>query len=169
MLSSTSRIICTPASSMSCSRFILSSISFMIDRMRFVFPSQQNTYSKMDRSSFTILLVIPCEKGVSTTHGMSGNSSFTALATVKASLSAFPGIHITRSMLVVESTSDASTMVLTCVKVGGYRSPSSVYSLKIFSSTRPSSSSMKASYGLAMMSTLNMRWVIKFLNETSFR
>ena len=63
--------------------------------------------------------VMPWEKGVSTTQGMSGNSCFTALATVNASLSAVPGIHITRSMLVVDSTSDASTVVLTWVKVGG--------------------------------------------------
>ena len=81
--------------------------------MRLVLPSQQNTYSNIERSSFIILCVMPCENGVSTTHGISGNSLFTALATVKASLSAFPGIHITRSMLVVESTSEASTMVLT--------------------------------------------------------
>ena len=64
-------------------------------------------------------LVMPCEKGVSTTQGISGKRSFTARATVKASLSAFPGIHITRSTVVAFITSVASSMVLTCVNVGG--------------------------------------------------
>ena len=63
--------------------------------------------------------VMPWENGVSTTHGMSGNLSFMARATVKASLSALPGMHITRSMLVVASTSAASSVVLTCMNDGG--------------------------------------------------
>lgn len=39
--------------------------------------------------------------------------------TVKASLSAVPGIQITKSILVVASTSSASAIVDTCVNVGG--------------------------------------------------
>ena len=91
----------------------------MMDMMRLVLPSQQNTYSKIERSSFSMRRVMPCEKGVSTTHGMSGNLAFMSRATVKASLSALPGMHITRSMLVEASTSAASSVVLTWVKVGG--------------------------------------------------
>ena len=62
---------------------------------------------------------MPCEKGVRTTHGISGNSPLIARATVKASLSAFPGIQITRSTLVVARNFSASAIVETCVKVGG--------------------------------------------------
>ena len=63
--------------------------------------------------------VMPCENGVSTTQGISGNFAFTARATSKASLSALPGIQITRSMLVLCITSAASSVVDTCLKVGG--------------------------------------------------
>src|SRR5574344_291107 len=104
---------------MSCSMFILSSINLMIDRIRLVLPNQQNTYSNIDRSSFSIRRVIPCEKGVSTTQGMCAQLALIARATVNASVSALPGIQITRSMLVELSTREASSMVLTCVKVGG--------------------------------------------------
>ena len=62
---------------------------------------------------------MPCEKGVSTTHGVDGEASFTARATSKASLSALPGMHITRSMSVVFSTLSASSVVVTWVNVGG--------------------------------------------------
>ena len=57
--------------------FILSSISLMIERMRSVLPNQQKTYSKMLRSRFSIRLLMPCEKGVSTTQGVSGVITFT--------------------------------------------------------------------------------------------
>ena len=70
-------------------------------------------------SSCSMRLVMPCEKGVSTTHGMLGWAAFTSRATAKASLSALPGIQITRSTSVVFSTSSASSVVLTCVNVGG--------------------------------------------------
>ena len=73
----------------------------------------------MLRSSFSIRRVIPCEKGVSTTHGISGNSPLMARATVKASLSALPGIQMTKSTLVVARIFSASAIVETCVKVGG--------------------------------------------------
>ena len=63
--------------------------------------------------------VMPWEKGVSTTQWMPGNSAFTALATSKASLSALPGMQMTRSMSTVLSTLAASSVVETCVKVGG--------------------------------------------------
>ena len=63
--------------------------------------------------------VMPWLKGVSTTQGICGWPDFTSRATVKASLSALPGMQITRSMSVVFSTSPASSVVHTCVKVGG--------------------------------------------------
>ena len=70
-------------------------------------------------SSSFILRVMPWEKGVSTTQGILGKRSLMARATVKASLSALPGIQITKSMLVDCSTFSASSMVDTWVKVGG--------------------------------------------------
>ena len=70
-------------------------------------------------SSFSMRLVMPCEKGVSTTQGMFGWAAFTPRATVKASLSALPGMQMTRSMSVVWSTALASSVVLTCVNEGG--------------------------------------------------
>ena len=91
----------------------------MIERMRLVFPSQQNTYSKIDRSSFSIRLVIPWANGVNTTHLTSGRWALMARATEKASLSALPGMHITKSILVDCITSSASLIVLTWVNVGG--------------------------------------------------
>ena len=63
--------------------------------------------------------VMPCEKGVSTTQGMSVWAAFTSRATAKASLSALPGIQITRSMSVVFSTALASSVVDTWVNEGG--------------------------------------------------
>ena len=123
----------------------------------------------MLRSRFCIRRLMPCENGVSTTHGMSGDICFTAYATSKASLSTLPGIHITRSYWVTERASSASSIVDTWVNEGGYRSPNCMYSEKIFSSTRPSSSSMKASYGLAIINTLKMRRCMRLRKETSFR
>ena len=73
----------------------------------------------MDMSSFSMRRVMPWEKGVSTTQGMSGTWAFTSRATSKASLSALPGMQMTRSMLVLLSTASASSTVLTCVNVGG--------------------------------------------------
>ena len=70
-------------------------------------------------SSSFILRVMPWEKGVSTTQGILGKRCLMARATVKASLSALPGIQITKSMLVDCSTFSASSMVDTWVKVGG--------------------------------------------------
>ena len=70
MPSSTSRMSCTPTSLTSCSRFILSSISLMIETSKSVFPSQQNTYSKGLRSSLAMRLVMPWLKGVSITIGI---------------------------------------------------------------------------------------------------
>ena len=63
--------------------------------------------------------VMPCEKGVSTMQCMCGNSAFMSRATLNASLSALPGMQITRSICMVRSTSRASSVVLTCVNVGG--------------------------------------------------
>ena len=62
---------------------------------------------------------MPCEKGVSTTQWMSGNFCLMLRATVKASLSALPGIQMTRSIFVELSIFSASSMVDTWVKVGG--------------------------------------------------
>ena len=64
-------------------------------------------------------LVIPCENGVSTTQGIFGWAAFTSRATVNASLSALPGMQITKSMSVVFNTSLASSVVDTCVNEGG--------------------------------------------------
>ena len=63
----------------------------------------------------------------------------------------------------------ASSSVETCVKRGGYRRLKFMYSLKIFSSIRPSSSSIKASYGLATNNTLKIRFVIKLTNDVSLK
>ena len=70
-------------------------------------------------SSFSMRFVIPCENGVSTTQGMFGWAAFTSRATAKASLSAVPGIQITRSMSVVFNTALASSVVDTWVNDGG--------------------------------------------------
>ena len=148
MLSSTSIIICTPAS-VSWRRFILSSINLIIESNNSVLPNQQKTYSKMLRSSCSMRFVIPCEKGVSTTMGTLGLTSLMLRAISKTSSLPFPmsvpGIHITRSKLVRRNSFSASSCEATWTKRGGKRRPSFAYSSKIFSSTRPSSSNMKAS------------------------
>ena len=72
MLSSTTRSICTPADRMSCSRFMRSSMSLMMESRSSVLPSQQKTYSKTLRSSLCIRRVMPWLKGVSTTMGVVG-------------------------------------------------------------------------------------------------
>ena len=64
-------------------------------------------------------LVMPWEKGVSTTQGMSGNFCLISLATSKASLSAVPGMQITKSTCMEPNVSAACSMVEAWVKVGG--------------------------------------------------
>ena len=73
----------------------------------------------MDMSSSWMRRVMPWEKGVSTTQGSCGNSALMSLATVKASLSALPGMQITKSMAVADSTFLASSVVHTRVNEGG--------------------------------------------------
>ena len=145
MLSSTTRIICTPALSISCSRFILSSISLMMERSSSVLPNQQNTYSNADRSSSFMRRVIPWLKGVSTTIGVCGCSSLMVRAIWKTSLFSAAGIQMMRSIFPLAICISASCRLATCMKRGGKRSPRRAYSENIFSSTRPSSSSIKAS------------------------
>ena len=64
-------------------------------------------------------LLMPWENGVSTTQWMSGNFCLMLRATVKASLSAFPGMQMTRSIFVEPRIFSASSMVDTWVNVGG--------------------------------------------------
>ena len=63
--------------------------------------------------------VMPWLNGVSTTQGTSCFSAFTSRATAKASLSALPGIQMTKSMSVFSNTPCASSVVETCVNDGG--------------------------------------------------
>ncbi len=73
----------------------------------------------MEMSSFSMRLEMPWEKGVSTTQGTCGAIRFTSRATAKASLSALPGIQMTRSTWDVCSTCSASSVVDTWLNVGG--------------------------------------------------
>ena len=86
----------------------------------------------------------------------------------KTLLSSAAGMHITRSMLATAICFSASSLLATCRNLGGNRSPSRAYSENIFSSTLPSSSSMKASYGLATISTLHTRFIMRSTKEVSF-
>lgn len=119
MPSSTSRMSCTPTSLTSCSRFILSSISLMMETSKSVFPSQQNTYSKGLRSSLAIRLVMPWLKGVSITIGICSYRFLMYRATSKLSLSPVPGMQMMRSKEMEDSCVSASSQVETCVKRGG--------------------------------------------------
>ena len=62
MESVTSIIICTPTSLMPHARFILSSISLMMDAGKMIFQPAEHRFSKMLRSSCSIRSLIPCEK-----------------------------------------------------------------------------------------------------------
>ena len=63
MPSSTSRMSCTPTSLTSCSRFILSSISLMMETSKSVFPSSRTHTQRDLRSSLAMRLVMPWLKG----------------------------------------------------------------------------------------------------------
>ncbi len=73
----------------------------------------------MEMSSFSMRLEMPWEKGVSTTQGTFGAICFTSRATAKASLSALPGMQITRSTWALRNTCSASSVVDTWLNVGG--------------------------------------------------
>ena len=111
--------ICTPTSFTSCSKFILSSINLMIDTSKSVFPNQQNTYSKILKSSCSIRAVMPWENGVSTTNGIWEYLFLMLRAISNVSLLSVPGIQMTRSNVVFANCFQVSSSVDTCVKRGG--------------------------------------------------
>ncbi len=83
--------------------------------------------------------------GVRTTIGTVGCITLIAAAPSKVSLMSLPGMAMMRSKGFAESTSSASSIVETRVTRGGELRLRATYSLYSCSSTRPSSSIMKAS------------------------
>ena len=99
----------------------------------------------LDKEIVNAIVDTARENGVSTTNGVSLYSFFISLADANVSLTSTPGIAIIKSKCFSASTSNAVAKSLTRVTRGGELKLSDTYSEKICSSTRPSSSIMKAS------------------------
>ena len=91
----------------------------MIDSSSSVFPNQQKTYSKAERSSSCIRFDTPCEKGVSTTMGTCGDVTFMSLAMSKTSFESVAGIQMTRSNCRSSISATASSRDAALKKRGG--------------------------------------------------
>ncbi len=98
-----------------------------------------------DKSSFCSLRDTSLLNGVSTTIGMLGSKALIRRAPSNVSDNSTPGMAITRSKCLCDSSSMASLTCDTLVTRGGELRFSATYSKYSCSSTRPSSSIIKAS------------------------